>query len=99
VQHEVERQQLPPALAQRVVKFFQLKHRNKQMQDSAAIISQLPPGLRLQVRHVCFFNWAAQLSLVIALAMNKAGQNMLALWLRVCHHCAAASRPPAAGRL
>jgi hypothetical protein len=59
VQYEVERQQLPPALAQRVVKFFQLKHRNKQMQDSAAIISQLPPGLRLQVRHECVFGHKA----------------------------------------
>jgi allophanate hydrolase subunit 1 len=49
VQHEVDRQQLQPALAGRVVKFFQLKHRDKNMQDSASIMSQLPPGLRLQV--------------------------------------------------
>jgi hypothetical protein len=49
VQHEVERRQLPDVLAGRVVKFFQLKHRDKNMQDSAAIMSQLAPGLRLQV--------------------------------------------------
>jgi hypothetical protein len=49
VQHEMERQQLPEVLAQRVVKFFELKHRDKNMQDSAAIMSELAPGLQLQV--------------------------------------------------
>ncbi|WIA11542.1 hypothetical protein OEZ85_011652 [Tetradesmus obliquus] len=49
VQHEVERRQLPQALGLRVVRFFQLTHRDKSMQDSGEFMGQLAPGLRLQV--------------------------------------------------